>query len=99
MFVFNFHPLRSYTGYGFLAPPGMYRVMLNTDDPRFDGYGLTDDSVEHLTRYDPLYAGEKKEWLELYLPARTAVVLKRVEQRNSNLTATQVLRLKSSYQD
>ncbi|MDR1675479.1 MAG: alpha amylase C-terminal domain-containing protein [Tannerella sp.] len=83
VFVFNFHPLRSYTGYGILTPAGMYRVMLNTDDPRFGGYGLTDDSVEHLTRYDPLHAGEKKEWLELYLPARTAVVLKRVESRTA----------------
>jgi 1,4-alpha-glucan branching enzyme len=88
VFAFNFHPLRSYTGYGFLTPPGMYRVMLNTDHPRFSGYGLTDDSVEHLTRHDPLYAGEEKEWLELYLPARTAVVLRRMEQRNSEITGT-----------
>ncbi|MDR2764649.1 MAG: alpha amylase C-terminal domain-containing protein [Tannerella sp.] len=79
VFVFNFHPLRSFTGYGFLTPAGTYRAMLNTDDPRFGGYGLTDDFVEHPTRYDPLHAGEKKEWLELYLPARTGVVLKKVD--------------------
>ncbi|MDR2470149.1 MAG: alpha amylase C-terminal domain-containing protein, partial [Tannerella sp.] len=79
LFVFNFHPQRSYTGYGFLMPPGTYKVILNTDDPRFGGYGLTNDSVEHATQYDALYATEKKEWLKLYLPARTAVVLKRVE--------------------
>ncbi|MDR2138606.1 MAG: alpha amylase C-terminal domain-containing protein [Tannerella sp.] len=79
MFVFNFHPLRSFTGYGFLVPPGTYQVVLNTDDPCFGGYGLTDDSIEHATRYDPLHANEKKEWLELYLPARTAAVLKRVK--------------------
>ncbi|MDR3194685.1 MAG: alpha amylase C-terminal domain-containing protein [Tannerella sp.] len=78
MFVFNFHPHRSYTDYGFLTPPGTYRAMLNTDDPRFGGYGLTDDAVEHVTQDDPLYAGQKKAWLKLYLPARTAVVLERV---------------------
>ena len=26
---------------------------------------------------DPLYKKEKKEWLKLYIPARTAMVLKR----------------------
>jgi 1,4-alpha-glucan branching enzyme len=52
--------------------------MLNTDSTAFGGFGLSDDSVEHLTVYDALYATEKKEWLKLYLPARTAVVLKKI---------------------
>ena len=79
IFVFNFHPQRSYTDYGFLTSPGIYRVVLNTDDPRFGGYGLTDDTVEHPTHCYALYASENKEWLKLYLPARTAAVLKRTE--------------------
>jgi 1,4-alpha-glucan branching enzyme len=33
--------------------------------------------VEHFTLPDPLYESEKKEWLRLYLPARTAAVLER----------------------
>jgi 1,4-alpha-glucan branching enzyme len=76
IFVFNFNPVKSFTGYGFLVPPGKYRIILNTDDPAFGGFGLIDDSVEHYTVYDSLYAMEKKEWLKLYLPARTAVVLR-----------------------
>ena len=75
IFVFNFNPVTSFTGYGFLVPPGKYRITLNTDSPAFGGFGLVDDSVEHLTNYDALYAAEKKEWLKLYLPARTAIVL------------------------
>jgi len=75
IFVFNFNPVRSFTDYGFLVPPGKYRIVLNTDDPAFGGFGLIDDSVEHLTMYDALYASETKEWLKLYLPARTAIVL------------------------
>ncbi|MDR0413683.1 MAG: alpha amylase C-terminal domain-containing protein [Dysgonamonadaceae bacterium] len=78
LFVFNFSPERSFTGYGFLVPPGKYQTVLNTDHPQFGGFGLADDSVEHFTTGDPLYEKEKKEWLKLYLPARTAVVLKRV---------------------
>ncbi|MDR0537820.1 MAG: alpha amylase C-terminal domain-containing protein [Tannerellaceae bacterium] len=75
VFVFNFSPVKSFNGYGFLVPPGAYRAELNTDDVAFGGYGLADDKVIHHTQHDPLYAGEKKEWLKLYLPARAAVVL------------------------
>jgi len=78
VFVFNFNPSASFTGYGLLVPPGKYRIILNTDNPAFGGFGLIDDSVEHLTVYDALYAPEKKEWLKLYLPARTAIVLQKV---------------------
>ena len=75
IFVFNFNPVLSFTGYGFLVPPGKYQIILNTDHPTFGGFGLIDESVEHLTVYDALYATEKKEWLKLYLPARTAIIL------------------------
>jgi 1,4-alpha-glucan branching enzyme len=78
LFVFNFNPRRSFTDYGFLTPAGSYRVALNTDEPRFGGFGLTDDALEHRTHFDPLFAAEKKEWLKLYLPARTAIVLKQI---------------------
>ncbi|MDL2277595.1 alpha amylase C-terminal domain-containing protein [Parabacteroides sp. OttesenSCG-928-G07] len=76
LFVFNFSPNRSYADYGFLAPEGAYDVVLNTDAVRFGGFGLSDDSIRHFTNYDPLYAKEKKGWLKLYIPARSAVVLR-----------------------
>lgn len=78
LFVFNFSPDRSYTDYGFLTPVGKYEVVLNTDALRFGGFGLADDSVAHLTNFDPLYRKEEKEWLKLYIPARSAVVLRKV---------------------
>jgi 1,4-alpha-glucan branching enzyme len=78
LFVFNFSPDRSFTDYGFLIPAGKYHVVLNTDEPRFGGFGLTDDTLEHATHYDPLFENEGKEWLKLYLPARTALVLKQI---------------------
>ena len=79
IFVFNFSPTRSFTDYGFLVPKGSYKVVLNTDSKDFGGFGFNDDSITHFTCVDPMYAKEKKEWLKLYLPARTAVVLKRVK--------------------
>ncbi|MBQ6652402.1 MAG: alpha amylase C-terminal domain-containing protein [Prevotella sp.] len=77
VFVFNFSPVRSFTDYGFLVPKGSYRVVLNTDNPDFGGNGLTDDTITHFTNYDPLYERDGKEWLKLYIPARTAMVLRK----------------------
>ena len=79
VFVFNFSPNKSFTDYGFLTPKGEYEVVLNTDDPKFGGFGLNDDSVHHFTLFDPLYKKEKKEWLKLYIPARSAMVLRKVK--------------------
>ncbi len=77
IFVFNFSPSRSFTDYGFLVPTGAYEVVLNTDAVEFGGNGLADDTMTHLTNYDVLYVEQKKEWLKLYLPARSAVVLRK----------------------
>jgi 1,4-alpha-glucan branching enzyme len=77
VFVFNFSPNKSFTDYGFLVPAGAYEVVLNTDDTRFGGNGLSDDSMTHFTNFDALYKDEGKEWLKLYIPARSAVVLRR----------------------
>ena len=77
LFVFNFNPTRSFTDYGFLVPTGSYDVVLNTDAKKFGGFGFADDTVTHLTNYDQLYVDQHKEWLKLYVPARSAVVLKK----------------------
>ena len=79
VFVFNFSPNRSFTDYGFLVPRGKYKVVLNTDSPAYGGFGNSDDTIEHFTNYDPLYSKDRKEWLKLYIPARSAVVLKKVK--------------------
>ncbi|MEG2149894.1 MAG: alpha amylase C-terminal domain-containing protein [Bacteroidaceae bacterium] len=79
VFVFNFNPMKSFTDYGFLVAGGSYEVVLNTDDVNFGGNGLSDDKVKHFTLPDALYKKEKKEWLQLYIPARTAMVLKKTK--------------------
>lgn len=76
-FIFNWSPNKSFTDYGFMVPAGDYSVVLNTDNPAFGGFGLSDDSVKHFTNYDPLLAAQNKGWLKLYLPARSAVVLRK----------------------
>ena len=81
VFVFNFNPIVSFTGYGLLVPDGKYLTALNTDNKRFGGNGLNDDATEHFTQYDKLYESERKGWLKLYLPARSASVLKKTNDR------------------
>ena len=76
LFVFNFSPTHSYEGYGFMMPEGKYKVVLNTDSTQYGGFGFCDDSIEHFTNHDPLLARQHKGWLKLYLPARSAQVLK-----------------------
>lgn len=76
VFVFNFNPFKSFADYGILAPKGKYKVVLSSDNPEFGGFGNVDENVEHLTGFDPLYEPTGKEWLKLYLPARSAMVLR-----------------------
>lgn len=86
VFVFNFSPSRSFTDYGVLTEPGEYNVVLSSDSPRFGGYGNIDESVAHFTVPDPLYSPLGLGWLKLYLPARSAQVLKLRRRRAAKKT-------------
>ncbi|HCS86882.1 MAG TPA: 1,4-alpha-glucan-branching enzyme [Bacteroidales bacterium] len=79
VFVFNWNGEKSFSDYGILAPEGKYTTLLNTDAKEFAGFGLSDDKVEHFTQYDPLYKADHKGWLKLYIPARSAIVLKKMD--------------------
>lgn len=77
LFVFNFHPSNSYGGYGVLVPPASkWRHLFDTDETRFDGQGR----IAAGQAFDPVLVkdrGELVQQIRLYLPARTATVLKR----------------------
>jgi 1,4-alpha-glucan branching enzyme len=63
-----------------MVPEGAYDIVLNTDASAFGGNNLNDDSIRHFTNFDPLLKKDGKGWLQLYLPARSAVVLKKVQE-------------------
>lgn len=77
LFVFNFNPSQSFADYGFLAPEGSYKIVLDSDALEFGGNGLSNDDIEHFTQHDKLYAKDGKAWLKLYIPARSGFVLKK----------------------
>ena len=80
LFVFNFHPTASYTGYGVLVPPATrWRHLFDTDETRFGGQGRIEGGRVYAP--DLVYDASHKELVEqvkLYLPARTAIVLRRL---------------------
>jgi len=78
VFAFNFDPERSYSDYGVLVPPGgMYRLLLDSDEVRFSGNGRIAAGQEFWAE-NVEQGDEIVQQIKLYLPARTALVLKRV---------------------
>ncbi|MBR1921925.1 MAG: alpha amylase C-terminal domain-containing protein, partial [Kiritimatiellae bacterium] len=78
LFAFNFNPTRSFEGYGVLVPPASkWRHLLDTDEARFGGQGRIARGGRYLPALVP-WRGELVQQIKLYLPARTAIVLKRM---------------------
>ncbi len=82
VFAFNWHPTQSYSDYQFPTPPGRYRIVLNTDDAAFGGHQRVDNHMEHFTqpkrppKHPPKHPIDQPgQYLSLYLPQRTALVL------------------------
>ncbi len=84
VYVYNFHPTESYVDYRVLAPCGKYRIILDTDDKKYGGYGFQDHSVEHFTKHDDTFMYDGKGWLSLYLPAKSAIVLEMVDVQDNS---------------
>lgn len=74
LLVFNFNPVQSFTGYGIPLEPSKYKILFNTDESRFGGQERIDRSLIYYTQ--PASGPLSQHYLNLYLPARTAMVLK-----------------------
>ena len=72
VFAFNFHPVNSYEGCFLpMAEPGEYEVVMSTDDFCFGGQGrIYHQSYSTVER-------DGKQGILLYLPSRTAVMLRK----------------------
>ncbi|MBP3304769.1 MAG: alpha amylase C-terminal domain-containing protein [Oscillospiraceae bacterium] len=75
LFAFNFHCNRSYEGYFVpVSEEGQYQVIMSTDDYCYGGCG----NIAHQT-YTAAKQADGTVGFRVYLPSRTAVVLKRVK--------------------
>ena len=71
-FVFNFHPTRSLVNYRLRLPPGVYHLVMNSDSEIYGGHGRLAPDQTFLTMREGT-----SEYISLYLPTRTAIILKR----------------------
>lgn len=72
VFIFNFHPNNAIPDYKFyVAEEGAYQVILNSDDKEFGGHGRINKEVTYKT--------DKKQFLQLYITNRTALVLQKID--------------------
>jgi len=78
VFVFNFNPAKSFSDYGIHTGPGKFRIVLNSDHPQYGGQGLVDAGLTYYSVAD----WQKKHCLKIYIPARSALVFKRIPVRS-----------------
>jgi len=82
LYVYNFSPNRSYTDYGIPVGAGKFRIVLNTDNPMFGGFGLVDESLNYFTFKYGKVASEHSYFIKLYLPPRVGLVFKRIPTKS-----------------
>ena len=78
LFAFNFNPNESYTNVLIPVPANAdYTLKLSSDDEQYGGQNLVEHMKYTVKKFDNQY------FVELYLPARTAVILKEGRVRKS----------------
>lgn len=77
LFVINFHPSKSFADYRIgVETAGVYKLILNSDDPLFGGHNLLNADTEYFTTDQP-YAGRRNSLL-VYIPSRVGIILAKV---------------------
>jgi len=80
IFVFNFHPSKALYDYKIKVTEGEYIQLFNSDSFRFGGYeNIRENQIHHTHKNGKAQKGDAAtNYLSLYLPPRTAQVLKKL---------------------
>jgi 1,4-alpha-glucan branching enzyme len=83
IFAFNFNPSGSFADYGFSAPGGEYKVVMDSDQKEFNGFSRIRVGERHIAVPVKCPNGNQNfdSTLYLYLPSRCAVVLEEVGKK------------------
>ncbi|CAG9831462.1 unnamed protein product [Diabrotica balteata] len=74
VFVFNFHPTKSFADYRIgVEVEGNYKIVLSSDDKAFGGFDRIDKSVTFVTTPEG-FAG-RRNYVQVYIPSRTCITL------------------------
>jgi 1,4-alpha-glucan branching enzyme len=76
LFIFNFHPAFSPSGYPLEVLPGEYHLILDSDAPEFGGFARLEPGQIYFTAPETV-GNSLCHRLSLYLPSRSAIVLKK----------------------
>lgn len=77
VFVFNFHPNKSFTDYRIgVDQPGTYTLVLDSDSPEFGGFGRIDHEKTRC-HTEPLEWNGRRNCMHIYIPSRVALVFAR----------------------
>jgi len=80
LFVFNFHPSKSFSDYKVgVEIPGIYKMVLNTDEGCYGGYHRLDMSQHFPTWPEPY--DNRANHLCVYIPSRTAIILAKIGEK------------------
>ncbi|MFA6125929.1 MAG: alpha-amylase family glycosyl hydrolase [Bacteroidales bacterium] len=80
LFVFNLNPVKSFTDYGIHADPAEYKIVLNSDNLQFEGFGRIDENMEYPA--EPIGKLGSGFQIRLYLPSRVGLVLRKIPTRS-----------------
>lgn len=73
LWIFNFNPTRSFADYRVgVEQSGTYRIILDTDDKAFGGFGRNLAETRFFTT--PFEWNGRKNFTQVYIPTRTAIV-------------------------
>ena len=72
LFIINFSPNQSWTGYGVPAAAGSYHLVLDSDDTQFGGQGRVDPRGSYFTT-----PHNDEHIIRVYIPARSGLVLQK----------------------
>ncbi|XP_077150188.1 1,4-alpha-glucan-branching enzyme isoform X1 [Ranitomeya variabilis] len=78
LFIFNFHPYKSFTGYRVAVDtPGKYMIALDTDSGEYGGHERINHRTEFFTENQPY--NNRQYSILIYIPCRVALVLRNVD--------------------
>ncbi len=78
LFVFNFHPMNSFTHYRIYTSPGKYELVFCSDDKKYGGFDRIKQGEVHFTLIERS-VDFIRHYLSLYIPNRCGFVLKKVD--------------------
>ena len=87
IFIFNFHPTNSYAGFELpIHETASFRVVLDTDEERYGGQ----NRICHKTIFEAGAVSKFPDFsgIVVYSPSRTAMVLKKVNEKKETQKAS-----------